>query len=239
MYKSFGWIRMHDEKEHAEDLLKGKLYFNTIAYHRKRGNDPLEGIVRREVDIDLSTSDGEHGLELKNAPGYFKAEIVNIKYTPVFCMTAIGGEIEKDTYGNSVNLAKQFRLSRKCEAEYGNHAVIIYNPTEFIQRCLESARNHPVGLGHDWVKYVRPRGPLDTSMLSPAILFNKRDKFKYENEYRLVAFRYTQDEGHFELNVGDLTDIAFYCRTNEINRNFRIVPNQGAVGTHRVQIRKP
>lgn len=239
MHKAFGWIRMHSRKEHAEDLLRGKLYFNTIAHHRKKGNDPLEGILRREVNVNFSASDGQNRVELNDAPGCIKVEFVNLEYTPVFCMTAIGGKIEKDTYENHVNLAKQFEVSKKYETEFGDHAVVIYRPTEFIDRFLKSAKNHAIDHSHGWVNYVSSRGSVDKAVFSLDILFYKREKFKYENEYRLVVYRYTKDEGHFELDVGDLSDIAFYCKTSEINHNFRVVPNDGPGDTFGIQVRKP
>ena len=231
-------IKMYDRKEYADDLLKGKLYFNTIEHHRKTGRDPLEGIVQREVKGDFTILIGHHELKLEDAVSKFQAEVDNIKYTPVYCMTAIhSGDFEKVNDENIEDFRKQVMLSPKCATEYGNHAVVIHQPDEFMQRVRKNASNY--NFGHGWIQYFNPQDQIDASMLNQNILFYKRDKFKHENEIRLAIQRGTEDEGHFELDVGDLSDIAFYYKTNEFNRNLNLALNSGAVDSGKVQVTEP
>ena len=217
-------IKMYDKKEYADDLLKGRLYFNTIEHHRKKGNDPLDGIMRREILAD------------KNVTVSVDVEVNLIKYSPVYCMTAIhSGDFDSVTNENREAFGQQVMLNPELQKAYGNHAVVISDFREFKRRAWQKARD--LEFGHHWIQYRSVKDQIDNSKVNRDMLFCKRGEFSYENEYRFAVYR-PEDKGHFELDVGDLSDIAFYYKTEELNRDFHYISNGGSVDSVQVQVKK-
>lgn len=227
MRAMYCFIKTYDQKKYAEDLLKGKLYFNTVKHHRNNGNDPFEGIMRSEIMADC------------NVTVNVDIEVDLIKYSPVYCMTTIhSGDFDEVNDENLEAFSQQVGLDARFQTEYGNHSVVIWNTKEFLKRAWDSAIATDLEYGHHWIKYRSAHDKIDWSRVNRDSLFCKLDEYSHENEYRLAVMR-TEDKGHFVLDIGDISDIAFYYRTDEFNSNFHLNLNNGAVDKARVQLKKP
>ncbi|MBU6959675.1 hypothetical protein KRR23_18290 [Pseudomonas sp. CVAP len=52
-------------------------------------------------------------------------------------------------------------------------------------------------------------------------VFNKRDVYSHQREYRFAIDRGVEEEARYTLNVGSLRDICLGCRTSDVNKLIR------------------
>jgi hypothetical protein len=98
--------------------------------------------------------------------------------------------------------------------EFGDSALVITNPQEFMDRVLSHLRDNNIQGNADLVEYV----PNDyAGEIGP---FRKLETFRWQSEWRLVC--YAGPSGPRTLSLGPLEDIADLIPTSELNKRFRI-----------------
>ena len=193
------------QKEHLEALLdEGIIYMNNIDYFRRyekscpghlRGDryECFDRISQHNTIIFFDESpweiDGVTVFENRNTyPGY------------LYCMYAIHSDNSNPQIDNRM-------------LDFGEYAVIILNPREFIDRILSyCAKNHlcpncfPVQYYDESIK---------EGLLHP---FEKRDKYAYQSEARIYIHA-TNPQEQMVLRIGALNDIAFLAKRIKIQNN--------------------
>jgi len=95
-------------------------------------------------------------------------------------------------------------LPRKFVDEFSNcRFIMIVNPMAFISKIEEAMRKRGKSLKYSMVRYYNLNEKLNDNLS----LFDKQDKYAYQNEFRLVS----KDPNAKKqiLNVGSLRDICF------------------------------
>ena len=202
--------------ERAEQLLDGQLYCNTISFLRKQfdeyeGTVPLTGTLRIG-DLVIPKEDlAEPPLLMPNL----------VSDLNVFCMFCWASpKVDDGTI--LFDPESQLGSIRNLVQTFGEHTVIVKNVTEFFRRAgkaLEHPCNEVRGAVRGIVDYVEP----GTGEATPTTLgellktaLRKRKSFANEKEYRFVYWTGRKPAEPFILKIGDIRDIAFRMRTQDV-----------------------
>ena len=194
-------IKFGSEKNIIELRDKGLIYMKNLPYFWKIENDEL----RKDPCDGVDTIDnGINGVLLfQNTNRPVCIQKWNLKLLPndsdkinIFCMFALRTE--------PINYPIDDR-----NVKFGNFALIITDPAEFIQRvhshlCLNHVKHEA-----DLVKY------LEFNHKGEVGLFKKKNSFSYQSEWRLVCYNGPGNERRIE--IGSLSDIADIVPSCEIN----------------------
>ena len=113
--------------------------------------------------------------------------------------------------------------------KFGDFAVRIDQPHEFVERVKAAADKSGVDMRRGFVNYGRIPMP-SLGLRDVALIFRKREQFKYEREFRFSFESPQKVEGPLVLDVGDLSDIANLFRTREFNGQLSITCGEAAPG---------
>lgn len=202
--------------ERAEQLLDGQLYCNTVSFLRERcdpyeGTVPLTGTLRIE-DFTIPKED------LTEPPLLIPKLVSELN---VFCMF---GWASPKVGDDEILFDPESQLGsiRNLVQTFGEHTVAIKNVTEFFRRADKAAAHPHNGVlrpARGVVSYVEPSTDEGLPTTLPALLkvaLRKRKRFANEKEYRFVYLTGRDPAGPFILNIGDIRDIAFRMRTQDV-----------------------
>ena len=202
--------KVFSEPQHAGDLIRGKLYANTLRYFRNiegdstRG-DPEEGAIMPQLEdlaIELTSTNTTTG------------EVDKI--TNLFCMYAARtGQFTTVSEQNIAGFQKQLEMPKDCQ-EFGSHAVLIKNPSEFIRRVNLAAEKKEYKVHSGLVQcYDRDIGtpPIHSPIQT---LFLKRKIYEYQKEWRLAIDTGTTTDCPIILDIGGIEDIAVQISTPDL-----------------------
>jgi hypothetical protein len=193
-----------------EDLLQlrdeGLLYMNNLPYfwgiedEALRG-DPFDCVteINRGPKVTMRQPDGKdlviggNWVIRMHPPAPEKMNI--------FCMYALRPAIENFPVDE-----RNFR--------FGEHAVVLLNPQEFMTRIGSYLKTEKIEARGDLVEYVDDD---HTGKLGP---FKKLRKFAYQSEWRLVCM--SGPGGPRNIRIGSIRDISALVRCVEINKLMRV-----------------
>lgn len=224
------FAKVFSQPQLADDLIKGKLYANTLRHFRKiegdptRG-DPEEGAVMPNLEnltIELTSTDPTAGEVDKITitkddlaapptirPRWF--ERINL-----FCMYAARtGQFTTVSEQNIADFQKQLEMPEDCE-KFGSHAVVIKNPREFIRRVNLSAEKKGYRVHSGPVQYYDP--DIGTPPIHSPIqtLFLKRKIYEYQKEWRWAIDIGTTADCPIFFDIGGIEDIAVRMSTPDL-----------------------
>ena len=209
-------VKFFKEEAHAADFLAGKIYCNTLGTFRKM-----------EEDSDSARSDSNEGTTMWLQSSTVRITIDNemdisadlaapvqmqmhwLDELNIFCMYA--GHTDRSDVRYSTNmdaetLRQELEIPEACFA-LGDHAVVVLNVSEFIQKMESAAERMNYRLRRELVQYYDPdtfHGTFDG--LDAA--FWKQNSHSAEQEFRFVIDKGYDGEFPLCLHVGDLTDIT-------------------------------
>ena len=104
---------------------------------------------------------------------------------------------------------------------FGDTALLILDPDEFVNRVTQAAANQGFDVHYDSVKYYAPErnnARMLVSLLEGMwnIAFWKRNRYAYQQEARFVFTPGDDSIDHIELDVGDLQDITEVFRASDV-----------------------
>ena len=222
--------KVFSEPQHADDLIRGKLYANTLRYFRNiegdstRG-DPEEGAIMPQLEdlaIELTSTNPTTGevdkiTITKNdlaAPPVMRPRW--FEHINLFCMYAARtGQFTTVSEQNIAGFQKQLEMPKDCQ-EFGGHAVLIKNPSEFIRRVNLAAEKKEYKVHSGLVQYY------DRDIGTPPIhspiqtLFLKRKIYEYQKEWRLATDTGTTTDCPIILDIGGIEDIAVQISTPDL-----------------------
>lgn len=181
------------EQEHLYRLLKyGEIYMKNIDFYRKcelSNPEHLRGDIyecfnniSQQNTIKFLDSD----LEINNVTVYEN----NNTYTGyLFCMYAI--------FTDNENKDLDSRM-----LDFGEYAVIILNPKEFIYRIKEYCKANNLFPNCSPVSYFNEN--YHSGILHP---FMKREKYSYQSEARIYIHS-SNPQDYLCFNIGSIEDIA-------------------------------
>lgn len=239
--KVFLLAKVFCNKGYAEQFLEGKLYANRV-FEFKRIEDDLtrgdayEGGVMLDPDehsMVIQAQDQETGeLEEITLGGLDFGSSIKMKLSyfdnlNLFCMYGVRISDLDSIPANTQVIKKKLALSKNFH-NFGKHAVVITDATQFINRVAVAAMQERYALEFDFVKYYDPE--VGTLLIPQSIetLFTKRNELAWQKEFRFVLNTFTQGKQAVILDIGSISDIAFLGNTSDmINPSISILKNSG------------
>ena len=182
------------QKEHLESLLKrGEIFMNNIEYFRKYEEDMPEHLRGDKFEcFDLIS---QHNVAFIDNNPLWKVDDITIfgdsnTWTGyLFCMYAV--------HSNRISEPIDKRM-----LDFGDYALIIYHPLEFINRIKRYCNDNCMIANCFPIIYYDEMSK--DGLLLP---FNKRRKYSYQNEAR-VYIHSSSPKTNLTLNIGSIEDIA-------------------------------
>ena len=222
--------RVFEEKEHAEQFLRGQVRAGTLLSYQEIEDDhridPMEGILDsgqiERMEVTLRTPNGytytlshESGERMKQPLPW--ADRFNI-----LCTTAsyvdpkwiVPGERYDEVLDRYVRIPE-------AATKLGDFVVWIHEPDEFVERVRAAADKSDIPMHYGFVEYGRRPMP-SLGLRDVGLIFRKREQYKYDREFRFSFESPQKVEGPLCLDVGDLNDIAKLFKTQEFNDHLTV-----------------
>ena len=219
-----------DQKTHVDDFLDGKLRLHRLSYFRKletgtsSRSDPEEGVMPwqddRQVKAIITPSNDRSWAVHLTGPGSMR--VSRVDNLNILCLyAALFRPSDKERL--SVEERRQQIAVPDEYRKFGDHAVLIVNASEFVQRIEREARARQYSVWRRAVRYVDPE-VYDISDLDNEIdaAFCKSTRYAGEREYRFAFDTNTNGNDPITVDIGSVHDIAYGLRTTEINSALHI-----------------
>jgi hypothetical protein len=203
-----GTLIKFGQYEHLQKLRDiGLLYLNTPQFFwgvedKELRGDPFDCIakVARGPKVELTFADGtEISAEGEWVLRMYPPEPDKIN---LFCMYALRPLMEGT-----------FPVDKR-NFQFGDHALLLLNRDEFMNRVGIALKSQKIKAAADLVEYVEDKY---TGELGP---FKKLKSFMYQSEWRLVCSH--GPGGPREITIGNIQDISVILRSEEINKLIKI-----------------
>ncbi len=231
-------VKVFGESRFADEFILGNLYANRLSHFKRiededvRG-DKYEGAILRDINHLIVMPrhrttgrilDTIHIPE-RNLQGPMVIRTSNVERFHVFCMSsAYVPDEDTETLSQTRPDEIDYILTGpKGIREFGRHAVVITRPKAFIRRVETAAKLRGIDLQSGLVNYYDEQRGTPAEPHDKNIIFNKRDKYARQQEFRF-AFD-TGDAGvePLILNVGDLGKMAHRADVKGDGLMFRIM----------------
>ena len=222
--------KVFSEAQHADDFIKGSLYANTLCYFRNierdsaRGDSeegaiipPLEGLGIELTSTNPTTGEFDKITIAKDdlaAPPIIRPRW--FEHINLFCMYAARtGQFTTISEQNIADFQKQLEMPEDCQ-EFGDHAVVIKNTSEFIRRVNLAAEKKGYRVYYGPVEYYDP--DIGTPPIHSPIqtLFLKRKIYEYQKEWRLAIDTSTAADCPIIFDIGGIEDITAKMSTPDL-----------------------
>ncbi|ELA6641073.1 hypothetical protein ACIL2W_004580 [Vibrio parahaemolyticus] len=210
----YTFLKIFNEKEHAEQFLKGELYMQTLRDFKDwkdengelRG-DPLEGITAYfqpdSVDIIL----GDKKVNPKELSSPIAIHNNSLLGRNAFCLYSLNSDgFKKITNENIFQFKNILSIHKECYG-LGGYCVCVLKPHEFINKIAQKLDTTNFNYISGLVKYFDERsfsGELDSKYHG----LQKRSSYSHQREFRLLVDRKLSTPSRFTLSIGDISD---YC----------------------------
>lgn len=202
-----GTLIKFGQYEHLAQLQEsGILYLNSLEYFwgiEDKGlrGDPLDCLaqVRKGPEVVLGLPDGKSIT--MNGLWTYREFLHNSNEINIYCMYAL----RPDTGSFPID---------KRNFEFGNHALVLLNARQFLDRITLNLNSAKIPFRADLVEYVEDEY---VGHIGP---FKKRKAFSYQSEWRLVCYNGPGKERTIE--IGSIKDISAIIPSREINTQMTI-----------------
>ena len=207
-----------------DSLQSGCIYMNSINKFRdieKDGDDKvgdyLDGLMHIHNGYIIVEDEEPQVQKLDNVG-------LNTVYSNDYCYCFYGM--------NSSNYQERFTDEQKTKfSEMGDTALIILNYGEFIKRVLNEAKKQNYEVYGGFVRYYNPE--IDSFNVESLIKKDglkmisllKRNKYLYQQEFRIVIHAPNESADFIKLNIGDISDISRKIEAKKI-LNAKILPSK-------------
>jgi hypothetical protein len=203
--------------KNGEIYMKEFLWFKDLEDDKQR-SDKNEGLymLKQAPYLKIRTEDGKEfefstsgkGIKL-TSPAKFRGHYTDIKAN-VYCM-----------YGFDSKICSKSNVVDSQILEFGDSAVLVFNPSEFLNRIKNSLSALGLKPICRMVKYYDEETYEGEDMLA----FHKPNFFEHQNEFRIFVER--EEYGDLKFNIGSLEDIAEIHSTDTIlnSMRFEITPD--------------
>lgn len=117
--------------------------------------------------------------------------------------------------GDNLTVKYQFTEEQlKKIPHFGEYVLIIKNGDEFFNRVKKGLLDAGYGFTRDYVQYYGFNNIEHLKQVqnnNARIAFWKREKYSYQQEYRLLVHDLVDD--HLSVDIGDISDISKLLRT--------------------------
>lgn len=196
-------------------------------------------IIPDDMNLDLffTTEDGKTEKVSIKKEDLSDASFVRYNQTEtlnVFCFTLLSSDGVISSEGISKENINYINSLYELDVNYlvqnlGSYAVVIHDTSEFINRIKTKVNElkksgSVIHFGFGKVNYFdeeKSHVDLEAGSDYLSCAFRKKSSYKHQKECRLVIdFNENvqkRNDGSFTLDIGDLSDIAFYIPTEKLN----------------------
>ena len=219
-----GLFKFFSREEYRDDFLKGHLYFNSLNYFRKADasdvfgqNDPYECCKIFQPN-SIKVSFGRQELNDLAGPVSICGDDDVLK-SNIMSFSTIRVDPQKK-YTSLDDLKRDVLFSEKM-IKYGEYAVVIPQAELFVERLKIAALKEGCVFVKGLVNYY-DFSKDNISDEYPQNAFQKRSEFSYQREFRFLLRKKNAVDKPVILEIGDLSDIAQFCKSADLNRLLEI-----------------
>ncbi len=214
------------EKKYMDSLFeKGEIYMNSLSFFQNAEENEDGRADKKENLSILFSGEGLKGAEITIKQN-FENGCNETFITPSGGIISIEGQIQDNSSDNthiySVSVIDKNSISKNSTlieprnfAQGKDFAVLIYNPTEFINRVFCALDKKGIKRGKGKIEYID-----ENNHCGDVGIYRKYRKFAYQNEFRITA--YCDDPNPLTIEIGSLCDIAFAPMPQDIFLNLKI-----------------
>lgn len=214
-------------EENLRKLQAGQFYMKNLQYFvdlEKATSDEDVGdmydgqMMLQDVKISMFTTDTHEFIGQFSAPsasfnlGYLKC--------PVFCMFMMDyrNHVSEKLDGDILTVRYQFTEEQINKmSNFGDSVLVIKNADEFFNRVKKALLLQDIGYSRDLVSYYGFNNVEHMKQIQKdnlRIAFWKRQKYEYQQEYRLVA--HTEVDDFLSIEIGDISDISEIVKSEQL-----------------------
>ena len=222
-------VKFFKEEAHAQQFIRGNLYLNRLSYFKKNGDedtdedgrpDEYEAISHlfqpKEIEISIIVPELNHNYKITDddlaSPAVYFSNTRHQNYH-VYCMTAMNAYCcdspDKKLEPKEIEsvFREQLKVNEGCIKKLGSYAVIL-PAKQFLERAKIALQSRGEYFNGKLVDYYYDENKFHGEIEENEIPFNKRKKFSYQNEYRIILDTKTAGENPITINIGSLEDIS-------------------------------
>ncbi|WP_342616960.1 hypothetical protein [Rhodoferax sp. GW822-FHT02A01] len=240
-------IKVFDKEEYADAFIQtGEMFCKTIGQFKRIEGDVARGDKfealsdwhqpdRVSLTLSFKSPNGEEKSFPIGLAGPLAIQSNAHDHLNAFCMYAVSVpdfEGSYETEEERLHLVKKFNSMLKVSATLGDemlalgeHAVLIYNVAEFIDRVIKAAKSEGYSSWKGLVEYFDP-DIFHGSFEGVESVFRKRSVYSYQREFRFV-FTSDRPDGEKTLHAGPLEGMALKLKTGEINGKLELKLAEG------------
>jgi hypothetical protein len=214
------------KQDHMDRLInQGEVFLNHVGYFTKLENDQERGDLNEGVTRLWPLTDGTMSIKDENGvlkqfakftSGTARERSQNLENANLFCLFHLRVPINQD-----LNLSEH--IPKKSWSGFGDTAIIIHDPNEFLSRLTTAAKSKGFEATKKFITYKdlgNHHGLLDP--------FIKDEQYSHQQEFRVLLWQLpakTTSES-ITLELGDLSDICMTLDTKTIKKGVIRVSDQ-------------
>ncbi|MGE7988938.1 hypothetical protein [Lysinibacillus fusiformis] len=220
------------EKKYVDRFKEGYVHMKNLKAYVDMEKDKQKVGVGDKYEGSLVLKGGQLKVYNEADEHLFDLETEEVTLTheqdllhPVFCSYVIDMDnlkiIDETNDYVTTNIAMSDEELEKIIEEFPDTAVFI-SASEFYNRFLAACKNKGYDLDAEKVKYydylINQKDRVATFLTDPLVkkAFIKSDYFQHQNEFRFIITNKEIYEPLDDFNIGDISDIAFEMKTDEI-----------------------
>lgn len=227
MSRIFFNIKVCGEEAHRDGFLDGNLFMNTLGFFRQYEEDEAANIGdRHEATVSLlqpgqfTMTIGDYTIPAEDLAGPSVIQYNGHSSLNLFCLYAVHERGHTfDTEEKFENFVNAQMMKPEVDG-LGEYAAVVVNTKAFQERVTQAIKRENFKAMASLVDYYDPTTYNGTFDADRAV-FNKRDTYSHQREYRFAIDRGVDEEARYTLSVGSLRDICVGCRTSEVNELIR------------------
>ena len=204
-------LKKFQSKEKIEMFQRGKMYMKSLEWYRNNAKisavgDDYEAMLHiNEGAIIVMSENESEVISYADLTDTLKSTVHGKDF--VFCMFSISPQTKCFSFTEE---------QRNNMLGFGDTALLIENSEEFYNRVRNSMKKEHISLQNAYcgrVEYYDES--VDSLQIISSLLkgmhnvaFQKRKKYSYQQEYRILVPYDSQDEDFLELDIGDISDIS-------------------------------
>ena len=224
-------VKFLSQKEYVDQMQAGRLHMKRLKYFRQCEDaraDTYEGAILQEGGDLYIQREGDEERHRLDYIGPLRFNDARHDSLNLFCMTCFRAECEAGpTWETAQELDERIEESRPAFSQFGNYAVLVLDPDEFLRRVRDAVEREGYQMALGFVKYYNP-GEYPQALPEPfgeratfEPAFLKRRSYELEREYRIAVNTSTYDDEHRTLDIGDISDITAVFDINELGAGSR------------------
>ena len=218
-------VKFYDSRVHADEFAKGLVFANRLSkFKQAQGlKEDCSGRVDPHEGTFLWGQPGRgrlvvNGMDISNdLVGPIRMQKSWVDNLHVFCMHAVhSGDVNLKCLSNSNMsvLRRELTIPLECLA-LGNHAVVVRNVPEFVQRMRSAARRKDFGIAWRPVSYYDP-ATFHGQFEDVESVFWKHNRYGFQREFRFAINSNSIGESPLVMDIGNLNDITMQFHASEL-----------------------